>query len=977
MTASGRPNFPRKSTNDPNVTTSYASTMTLNATLRPEAFRKAALVIILLTPVWVLVTWYQVRNARLGEHQQIRQIIQLHVDSLDHTLLRLTNELIQLHKFLRQHESLSPELFSASFDDVASGMSGDSGWVRAYQIVENGVITHSYPTVGNEAVLGFNLLDHADQDVVDGLRRAMDDGQMSLTGPRPLIQGGHGIILRGAGATPDHAKRTVAIIVNIDQLLSEARINNRDNKLMIALRKNTDAPFFGHANVFDSDPEIADCRAVNQVWQLGAIPSEGWSHVAVRATLFYGANGGVILCLAGILTYFIVLRQEQLTDSVRRHSFALSAAHEQLEKDVQLLSAAEAKLRLSDTRFRAVFEQAAIGVAVIDPGSLSILDANQCAERIFGYSVPELKSLKLTQIIHAEDLESCRESLDRLLAGEIHEYSVEHRCVQQDGSLLWIKQLMSAVHYSDGGQGPLLIALFEDIQDRKSVEQRLQVLADSLPGLLMYIDRSLVIQFVNEMGNKWHASGLGPANDDIVGCHLRHVLSQDQFNFVTPWIRRALRGETVEFVTPERVLNGERRFRSIIYAPHRGEDGSVPGFFALVMDITDRRRAELKRDELERHLQEAQKMEAVGTLAGGIAHDFNNMLQVILGYSDILLMQTENQPALAEKIAAIQGAARRSSELTHQLLAFARRQSTTKTIVQLGDAVPRMLKLMRHAVSDEIEITWNHAIDLWPILIDPVQLDQIIANLIVNSRDAIDGKGCIALTARNRHSHDTTDSMGPRVLPGDSVVFSVSDNGCGMDEATRNRIFDPFFTTKELGKGTGLGLSTVYGIVKAHDGAIFVTSTVNSGTTFFVSFPRHEVQSQQIIAAQTKLQENVNSETILLLKPSPSTPDSGKLLLQRMGYSVIVAQTAAEAITIAGHTHVDLLITDCNLNDLNGRELAETIAKHRNNIRVLFMSDAALDTVPHEHNSASRIGFLQKPYSPADLINRVRDLLAG
>ncbi|MCA9011793.1 MAG: PAS domain S-box protein, partial [Planctomycetaceae bacterium] len=653
----------------------------------------------------------------------------------------------------------------------------------------------------------------------------------------------------------------VAIVVNIDHLLSEARINNRDNSLKLALRNNTAGPFYGDANVFDSDPEIAECRALNQVWQLGAIPDEGWSHVAVRAALLYGANGGVILCLAGILTYLIVLRQEHLTDSIRRHSSALSLAHQQLEKDVQLLSAAEAKLRLSDTRFRAVFEQAAIGVAVIDPDSLSILDANQCAVRIFGYSVPELKSLKLAQIIHAEDLESCMESLDRLLAGEIREYSVEHRCVQQDGSLLWIKQLMSAVHYSDAGQGPLLIALFEDIQDRKSVEQRLQVLADSLPGLLMYIDRSLVIQFVNEMGNKWHASGLGPANDDIVGCHLRHVLSQEQFNFVTPWIKRALRGETVEFMTPERVLNGEHRFRSIIYAPHRGEDGSVPGFFALVMDITDRRRAELKRDELERHLQEAQKMEAVGTLAGGIAHDFNNMLQVILGYSDILLMQTENQPALAEKIAAIQGAARRSSELTHQLLAFARRQSTAKTVVQLGEAVPRMLKLLRHAVSEEIEITWNHASDLWPILIDPVQLDQIIANLIVNSRDAIDGKGCITLSARNLPSDDTTDSLGPRVLPGDSVVFSVSDNGCGMDEATRSRIFEPFFTTKELGKGTGLGLSTVYGIVKAHDGAIFVTSTVNSGTTFCVSFPRADAQPKQIVAPGMKRPKRFSSNS--------------------------------------------------------------------------------------------------------------------
>ena len=346
----------------------------------------------------------------------------------------------------------------------------------------------------------------------------------------------------------------------------------------------------------------------------------------------------------------------------------------------------------------------------------------------------------------------------------------------------------------------------------------MQVLADSLPGLLLYIDRSLVIQFVNAMAERWHAQGLGSAIDDMLGHHLETVLSQEQYKFVTPWIKRALNGETVEFVTPEGGLDSEPRFRNVIYAPHHADDGSVPGFFALVMDITDRRRAELKRDELERQLMEAQKMEAVGTLAGGIAHDFNNMLQVILGYSDMLLLQIQEQPLLAEQVTAIRSAARRSSELTHQLLAFSRRQSTA---------------------------------------------------------------------------------------------------------------------------------------------------------------PRSMVDHELSAARPTVYHEHTGAETILLVEDEPLVLDLGKSLLQKLGYRVIVARSATEALRIAEQNVVHLLITDVIMPDMHGRDLADAIVSLQNHTRVLFMSGFANEVVQRKRFHESDIAFLQKPFSPGDLANRIREILAG
>lgn len=951
--------------------------MTNDAKTRREAFRIAILVVLLLSPLWVLITWYQASNAESARKKQISEILNLHRDSFEFTLRRITGELAQLHEFAKRHDKATPQEFDEAFTDFAIGLRADSGWVQAYQFIDNGIITHCYPKKTNEAVLGADLFQHRRRDVADDLRFVMDEGALSLTGPIQLMQGGIGIILRGPGATLSKPDRTVAIVVMLDQLLWETGLYTSHPTLECALRYHGALPFYGSPAVFVSNPQVVTFPALNKSLELAAAPMEGW-HVAFRrSVVFFGGNGAAILVLAGFVTYAIALRQQSLTRRLQRRTDELSLAQKRLQRDVEILSETEAQLRFSETRFRAIFEQAALGVAIVEPQSGQFVKANESAAGILGCTDAELQGMRLSQIIHDEDLESCLESLESLLSGEVHEYSIEHRCIRRDGSVIWVNQTVSAIT-ERSETGCLLIVLLEDIQHRKSTERRLQVLADSLPGLLMYIDWSLVIQFVNSMGEKWYAQGIGISPDEMLGQSLKNLMSEEQFEFASPWITRALNGETVEFTRPESAQrSGEIRYQSVTYAPHIAEDGSVPGFFALITDITERRKTELKRDELERQLLEAQKMEAVGTLAGGIAHDFNNMLQVILGYSEILLLQSFKQPSVHDQLISIQSAARRSSELTHQLLAFARRQSTSPVPVSLDDALPRMLRLMRRVVSEEIQIEWNASPDLWRVLIDPAQLDQIVANVIVNSRDAIDGPGTITLSAWNQPASAEQTLAAGEEPPEDCVIIQIADTGSGMDEATRKRIFEPFFTTKELGKGTGLGLSTVYGIVRQHAGSISVSSELGKGTVLEIRFPRCLKQDgERLQIPPNEDDEGTGTETILLVEDEPMVLELGKSLLERLGYRVIVAGSAEEAIRLSEDVIVHLLITDVVMPEMSGRELAEAVLRHQDDVRILFMSGYSSDIVQRGDKLEAQAAFLQKPFAPRDLAKLVRELLS-
>ncbi len=395
-------------------------------------------------------------------------------------------------------------------------------------------------------------------------------------------------------------------------------------------------------------------------------------------------------------------------------------------------------------------------------------------------------------------------------------------------------------------------------------------------------------------------------------------------------------------------------------------------------DITDRNRAAMERQKLEEQLRQSQKMESVGRLAGGVAHDFNNMLQAIMGFSYLALDEVKPEERLYRYLTEIQDAAQRSADLTRQLLAFARKQTVSPKVLDLNDTVSSMLKMLQRLIGEDIDLIWKPGYNLGQVKIDPSQLDQILANLTVNARDAISGVGKITIETDNQVIDEVFCSYHAGFTVGEFVKLSVSDDGCGMNSETIGQIFEPFFTTKGIGEGTGLGLATIYGIVKQNDGAISVYSEVGQGTTFHIYLPRFIAQGDEAGASLGDLAApSTGNETILIVEDEEAILTIGKAILSKLGYTVLTANTTQEAIRIASEYQGDihLLLTDVVMPEMNGRELSEQIVHLRPDVKMLFMSGYTAHVIAHRGVLEEGVMFLQKPFSGASLAAKVREAL--
>ena len=406
------------------------------------------------------------------------------------------------------------------------------------------------------------------------------------------------------------------------------------------------------------------------------------------------------------------------------------------------------------------------------------------------------------------------------------------------------------------------------------------------------------------------------------------------------------------------------------------ENGHIE-MHGVARDISERKRAEEEREELQRQLIQAQKMESLGRLAGGVAHDFNNMLQAILGYTEMAMEQAEVGGRLYRDIEEIQKTVDRSANMTRQLLAFARRQTVLPRVVDLNDVVVEMLGLLRRLIGEEIRLVWTPGQDLWRASLDTNQVGMMLTNLCVNARDAMDGSGTITIESHNVDVDAAYCARHATAKPGEYVVLAVSDCGCGIDKAIIERIFDPFFTTKEVDKGTGLGLATVYGIAAQNGGFVNVYSEPGQGTTFRVYFPRHEGDGAVEPKRIAERAGRGGSETILVVEDEPTLLDMCGETLGRLGYDVLLASLPAQALALARQhgTRIRLLLTDVVMPEMNGRQLANEVAAMVPGVRCLYMSGYPEAAISHHGILEEGFVFLQKPFSRSTLAAKVREVI--
>ncbi len=509
-----------------------------------------------------------------------------------------------------------------------------------------------------------------------------------------------------------------------------------------------------------------------------------------------------------------------------------------------------------------------------------------------------------------------------------------------------------------------------DVTERKQAEEALRqfkTVFDAANFGMAISDLNGVLIYINDCFARAHGYEAG----DLVGQPLMRLHNEEQREQVEGLIRRTVSENVFDAQEVWHCRRDGTPFPMLMTGTLIRDADRTPKYFAATaIDLAERK-------NLEAQLAQAQKMESVGRLAGGVAHDFNNMLSVILGYADMALNRADTTHPLYHALTQIRNSAVRSADLTRQLLAFARRQTIAPRALDINETVEGMLKMIQRLIGEDIDLAWRPKPEVWPVLMDPSQLDQILANLCVNARDAIAGVGRITIETENIVLDEAYCSDHEGFVPGNYVMIAVSDDGQGMGRETMSHLFEPFFTTKKAGKGTGLGLSTIYGAVKQNKGFINVYSEPGKGSTFKIYLPRHAGEKGRKQAEEAEIPTLKGRETILLVEDEPMILDLAATILETQDYTVLQASTPGEAIRLAREHagKINLLLTDVIMPEMNGRELAKSLLSLYPDMKRLFMSGYTADVIAHHGLLDEGVRFISKPFSMKGLIAKVREVL--
>ncbi|MBN1567655.1 MAG: PAS domain S-box protein [Acidobacteria bacterium] len=561
----------------------------------------------------------------------------------------------------------------------------------------------------------------------------------------------------------------------------------------------------------------------------------------------------------------------------------------------------------------------------------------------------------------------------RVLDGEkfIAEYSDEKRG-------LYYETLFSPIR--EEGKVTGFIEVTRDTTGRKRVEKALQEsdsfnssLLEHSPTAILVYNPDTSVRYVNPFFEKL----TGYCLEDVLGVKIPYPWSVEDEKYGSIEKRHSQGVKRSE--RKYRKKNGEQSWAEIDVTPIY-KNGELVYSLGTWIDISERKNAEEEKDKLQKQLQQVHKMEAIGNLAGGVAHDYNNISSVIMGYAELALTEAKSHDPLHGYITHILEASKRATDITKQLLAFARKQPIDPKVLDLNDTINSMLSMVKRLIGEDISLAWMPGEDTWPVRMDPAQIDQILVNLCVNARDAIDNVGKITIETGNAVFDEDYCATHLGFKTGDYAMLAVSDDGIGMTHEQQEKIFEPFYTTKEFGKGTGLGLSTIYGIVKQNNGFINVYSEPGKGSTFKIYLPKEKTfQSAKPANKKAFSTFSGQGETIMVVEDDKAIRELIERVLTNLNYNVLCGSSPKDALRLAGNYlgKIDLLVTDIVMPEMNGRELSNELHKQYADLKVLYMSGYTANVIVHRGVLDENINYIAKPFSIDNLAAKVKEVLTA